>query len=183
MNLSPHLSTTIPVFGIAAYSGTGKTTLLLKLLPLLKQQGLRIAVIKHAHHQFEIDQPGKDSYRLRHEGGADQVLVASRQRWVLMAETGHDDEPRLNELLPHLKQQQLDFILVEGFKHESFPKLELYRPSLGHPLMFPSDESIIAIACDSALNRETTLPVLDLNNAPAIAAFILKWYFELHYCA
>lgn len=166
----------VPVLGIAAYSGTGKTTLLLNILPLLKAHDLRIGMIKHAHHQFEIDQVGKDSYRLRHEGGVAQMLVASRQRWVLMMETGLSDEPNLAQVLPQLQQDQLDLILVEGFKHESFAKIELYRPSLQYPLMFPEDASIIAIASDAPLSTATTLPILDLNNPEQVSEFVWQWW-------
>lgn len=171
-------TTHLPILGFAAYSGTGKTTLLLKILPLLKGQGLRIGMIKHAHHQFEIDQPGKDSYRLRRQGGVDQMLVASRQRWVLMTETGEFDEPYLDQVLPNLKQHELDLILVEGFKHESFPKLEIYRPSLGHPLICLKDPSIIAIASDGPLPTTVDLPLLDMNQPEQIAQAILKWIAE-----
>jgi len=165
---------TIPILGFAAYSGTGKTTLLVKLLPLLKARGLRIGMIKHAHHAFEIDQPGKDSYRLRKLGGVDQMLVASRQRWVLMVETGEFDEPYLAQVLPHLNQATLDLILVEGFKHELFPKIEVYRPSLGKPLLFPEDETVIAIASDAPLPVTTQLPILNLNQPEQIADFIIQ---------
>ncbi len=169
-------SADIPVLGFAAYSGTGKTTLLLKILPLLKARGLRIGMVKHAHHQFEIDREGKDSYRLRHEGGVDQMLVASRQRWVLMMETGLPDEPDLAQLLPQLRQDSLDLILVEGFKHESIAKIELYRPSLQHPLMFPDDDSFIAIASDAPLPVATNLPVLDLNSPEQMSEFVWQWW-------
>src|SRR5581483_10988443 len=140
----------IPVLGIAAYSGTGKTTLLRKVLPSLRTHGLRVAMIKHAHHSFDTDVPGKDSYELR-KAGATQMLVASRHRWALVTETGDADEPRLGQLLGRLDQSSLDLILVEGFKAEAFPKLELHRPSLGHPLLCALDRSIIAIATDAPL--------------------------------
>ncbi len=162
----------VPVLGIAAFSGTGKTTLLTKLLPILRGCGLRIGVIKHAHHSFEIDKPGKDSYELR-KAGAGQMLIASRNRWALMVEADPPAEPRLQPLLQQLDQDTLDIILVEGFKHERFPKIELYRPSLGHPLLFPEDDTVIAVASDSALPIKTSLPVLDLNNPEQIARFIL----------
>ncbi|EIJ42787.1 molybdopterin-guanine dinucleotide biosynthesis protein MobB [Beggiatoa alba B18LD] len=170
MSLHPLIK--VPLVGFAAYSGTGKTTLILKILPLLKAQGLRVGVIKHAHHQFEIDQAGKDSYRIRKEGEVEQLLIASRQRWVLMTETGQTDEPYLHQVLPHLNQETLDLVIVEGFKHEQFPKIELYRPSLNKALIFPNDASIIAIASDAPLPVETTLPRLDLNDATDIVQFI-----------
>lgn len=162
----------VPVLGIAAFSGTGKTTLLTKLLPILRGHGLRIGVIKHAHHSFEVDKPGKDSYELR-KAGAEQMLIASRNRWALMVETDPPAEPMLQPLLLQLDQNALDIILVEGFKHERFPKIELYRPSLGHPLLFPEDDTVIAVASDAALPIKTSLPVLDLNSPEQIARFIL----------
>ncbi|MDH5185176.1 MAG: molybdopterin-guanine dinucleotide biosynthesis protein MobB [Gammaproteobacteria bacterium] len=161
-----------PLLGFAAYSGTGKTTLLEQLLPILRQGGIRVAVIKHAHHQFDIDQPGKDSYRLRH-AGAQQMLIASSQRWALMTENTMPAEPRLQELLPQLNHQQLDLVLVEGFKQEVFRKIELHRPSMGKDTLFPHDENIVAIATDAAQQISTQLPILDINNVAEIANFIL----------
>lgn len=169
--------TSVPVLGFAAFSGTGKTTLLIKLLPMLKARGLRIGMIKHAHHSFDIDHPGKDSYELR-KAGAEQMLIASRIRWALMVETDPPTEPRLQDLLPRLDQATLDLILVEGFKHERFPKIELHRPNLGHPLLFPEDDSIIAVACDAPLPVRTSLPVLDLNDPGQIADFILTRFLQ-----
>lgn len=161
-----------PLLGFAAYSGTGKTTLLEKLLPVLRQGGIRIAVIKHAHHQFDIDQPGKDSYRLRH-AGAQQMLIASSQRWALMSENTIPSEPRLQDLLPKLDHLQLDLVLVEGFKQEAFRKIELHRPSTGKETIFPNDENIIAVATDAAEQIDTRLPILDINNVAEIANFIM----------
>lgn len=160
-----------PVLGIAAWSGTGKTTLLVKLLPLLRVQGLRIGMLKHAHHAFDIDHPGKDSYELR-KAGAEQMLIASNQRWALMVESPVSDDVSLTAMLDQLNRNTLDLILVEGFRHEPFPKIELHRAALGKPLLFPEDDSIMAIACDAPL--ETHLPQLDLNAPEAIAAFILN---------
>ena len=167
----------IPILGVAAYSGTGKTTLLVKLLVVLRARGYRVGVVKHAHHSFEIDKPGKDSYELR-KAGAVQTLVASRQRWALVAETEHEQEPRLDDLLRHLDQDSLDFILVEGFKAERFPKIELYRPSLGHPLLHEDDDSIIAIASDAPLPVINSLPLLDLNQLEDIADFVVEFLFS-----
>ena len=163
-----------PVLGFAAYSGTGKTTLLRQLLPILQRRGLRVAVVKHAHHAFEVDQPGKDSYELR-KAGASQMLVASGRRWALMVDETYSGDPKLQDMLNHLDQQALDLILVEGFKHEAFPKIELYRPSLGHALMYPGDPHIIAIATDRKLPEPAGLPVLDLNDLPAMADFVVRW--------
>ncbi len=164
-----------PLVGFVAFSGTGKTTLLKQLIPLLKDQDLKIGLIKHAHHHFDIDIPGKDSYELR-KAGADQVLVASQQRWAMITETPEQEgDPTLTDMLAHLDQSELDLILVEGFKHVAFPKLELHRPALGHPLLFPDDPDILAIATDAVLSQETTLPVLDLNQPEAIANFIHQY--------
>jgi molybdopterin-guanine dinucleotide biosynthesis adapter protein len=165
--------TRVAVLGFAAFSGTGKTTLLARLLPVLTGRGLRIGMIKHAHHSFDIDQPGKDSYVLR-KAGAGQMLIASEKRWALMVEHEVPAEPRLSELIARLDQSRLDLILVEGFKRESFPKIELHRPALGHPLLFPNDPGIIAVALDAALNPEPAVPVLDINSPQQIAGFILE---------
>ena len=165
------LNVRVPVLGFAAFSGTGKTTLLKQLLPLLRAQGLRIGMIKHAHHDFDIDQPGKDSFELR-QAGAEEMLVASGRRWALMVETGGTGDPDLRQLIGRLNQASLDLILVEGFKHERFPKLELHRPSLAKPLMFPEDPSVIAVASDAPLAIPCQLPVLDLNQPARIADFI-----------
>ncbi len=162
----------VPILGFAAYSGTGKTTLLRKLLPLLRARGLRVAVVKHAHHTFDTDVPGKDSYELR-RAGAVQMLVASRHRWALVTETGDTGEPRLAELLGQLAQDALDLILVEGFKAEPIPKIELHRPSLGHPLMCLTDASIIALATDQPPATPLPIPVLDLAQPEALVEFIL----------
>lgn len=166
------VTTQIPLLGFVGYSGTGKTTLLVKVLTLLKAKNLRVGMIKHAHHQFDIDTPGKDSYRLR-QAGAEQMLIASSQRLVLMVETGQMEEPDLAQSLPYLDQNTLDLILVEGFKHEQFPKIEIHRPSLGHPLIFPRDDSVIAIAHDAPLVVSTRLPQLNLNSPEQIVDFII----------
>jgi molybdopterin-guanine dinucleotide biosynthesis adapter protein len=167
--------TQIPILGFVAYSGTGKTTLLLKIIPLLKAKGLRIGMIKHSHHKkFDIDHPGKDSYRLR-EAGAEQMLVASRKRWALMVEMEEEfEEPNLEQLLSHLEQEKLDLILVEGFKHEDYPKIEVHRPSLKRPLIFPEDKAVIAIASDEPLSLTSDLPQLDMNQPEDIIGFIEK---------
>jgi len=164
----------IPIISFIAYSGTGKTTLLTQLVTLLKEKGLRVGIVKHTHHGFDIDKKGKDSYRLR-EAGADQVMLASRQRWVLMAETDKTEEAHLDGVLPHLDQANLDLILVEGFKHESLPKIEVHRPSLRNPPLFLQDREIIAIATDESLTVKTDLPILDLNQPEQIVQWLLQY--------
>ncbi len=170
------LTCACPVLGFIAFSGTGKTTLLTRLIPLLKTRDLKAGLIKHAHHRFDIDKPGKDSYELR-KAGADQVLVASRHRWALVTETpdNHAD-PRLQNLLDKLDTSHLDIVLVEGFKHVPFPRIELHRPSLGHPLLFPDDPTIIAVASDAPLAIDCPLPLLDINAAEQVADFVEAWY-------
>lgn len=169
------MNTPVPVLGFVAWSGTGKTTLLEQLIPLLRQHGLRIGLVKHTHHHFDIDQPGKDSYRLR-QAGASQVLVGAKGRWALMVEQPEiADEAPLDELLGHLLHDQLDLVLVEGFKHETFPRIELHRTTLGKPLMYPQDEGIIAIATDDTSAAHGALPVLDINQPEQVAAFVLAW--------
>jgi molybdopterin-guanine dinucleotide biosynthesis protein MobB len=162
-----------PVLGFAAFSGTGKTTLLKQLIPLLGQRGIRVAVIKHAHHNFDIDKPGKDSYELR-KAGARQLLVASDRRWALMTENNAVAAPKLADLIALLDPEYTDLVLVEGFKQTSFTRIELHRPSLGHPLLYPLDPDIIAVAADTALDTGD-LPLLDLNNAGEIMEFVLSW--------
>jgi molybdopterin-guanine dinucleotide biosynthesis protein B len=164
----------IPVLGFAAYSGTGKTSLLKRLLPLLRERGLRIGMVKHTHHDFDIDQPGKDSYELR-KAGASQMLVASGRRWALMVETDGTGDPQLQEMIGQLDQANLDLILVEGFKHVAFPKIELHRNALGKPLLYPKDLAIVAFACDGPPPAGLPLPLLDLNKAQQIADFIIAW--------
>jgi len=163
----------IPILGFAAFSGTGKTTLLTKLIPILKEAGLRIALIKHSHHNFEIDKPGKDSYRLR-EAGASPVMLVSSHRRAIITEFNEIKEPRLDDQLKVLEQSELDLILVEGFKAEHFPKIELHRPSLQKPLIYPNDPSIIAIASDDPDLANDSPTHLDINDPQLIANFILK---------
>lgn len=163
------------LLGFVAYSGTGKTTLLEQLIPVLKQKGLRIAVIKHSHHAFEIDHAGKDSYRLRH-AGAVQTLLTSQKRWALIEETpSRETEVTLPEAVAQLNTDKLDLILVEGFKSTAFPKIELHRPSLQKPLMYPDDNNIIAIATDTKLHLTPLIPCLDLNNIAEIVKFIINF--------
>lgn len=157
------------VFGFAGYSGSGKTTLIEKLIPLFVAHGLKIALIKHTHHDFEIDQPGKDSYRHR-AAGCSEVLVTSASRWALIHELRGEREPGLTEQLSRLSP--CDLVLVESFKHEAIPKLEVHRPQLGKPLLFPQDADIVAIASDQPTG--SALPEFELGRADMIAEFILK---------
>jgi len=165
--------TSTPVLGFAAFSGVGKTTLLTRLIPLLKDEDIRIGMIKHAHHAFDIDTPGKDSYELR-KAGAEQVLIASSARWALMTETPAQSEATLEQALAHLDHDRLDLILVEGFRHEPFSKIELHRPALGHPLMCLQDRSIIALATDTVPDVALPISCLNLNDPAQIAGFILS---------
>jgi molybdopterin-guanine dinucleotide biosynthesis protein B len=158
------------VFGFAGYSGSGKTTLIEQLIPRFVMRGLRVSLIKHAHHLFEIDRPGKDSYRHR-EAGAGEVLITSDQRWVLMHELRGAPEPTLAQQLERFSP--CDLVLVEGYKHAAIPKIEIHRPSIGKPMLHPTDPNIVAIACDAPVN--TTLPVLDLNQPDTIVDFIVEY--------
>ncbi len=157
------------IFGFAGYSGSGKTTLIEKLIPLLTARRIKVSLIKHAHHTFDVDTPGKDSYRHRH-AGCTEVLVTSSRRWVLMHELRGAAEPDLNQQLMHLSP--CDLVLVEGFKHEPIPKIEVYRALVGEPLLHPHDANIVAVASDAAL--DTVLPQLDIDQPPQIADFMLK---------
>ncbi|MGZ4960219.1 MAG: molybdopterin-guanine dinucleotide biosynthesis protein B [Methylomonas sp.] len=168
-----------PVLGFAAFSGTGKTSLLTRLIPSLKHQGLRIGVIKHSHHDFEIDQPGKDSFRLR-AAGATPVMLVSPYRRAVVTEFSPPREIKLQEQLDAFPSDTLDLILVEGFRDEAFPKIELHRPSLGKPLLYPGDVNIIAVASDQPLDTPARMPCLDLNNPSAIAQFILRDFLGIH---
>lgn len=161
----------LPLLGFAAYSGTGKTTLLEALLPKLTAAGLRIGLLKHAHHDFDVDKPGKDSYRLR-KAGASQMLIASRNRHALMTETP-DAEAEFDYLLTRFDAEKLDVILVEGCKNIAFPKIELHRAEVGKPWLYPHDENIMAIAADETV--ETDLPQMHINDLDAIADFVLDY--------
>lgn len=171
------MKTETPLLGFCAWgSGVGKTTLLTSVIPILVLHGLKISVIKHAHHTFDIDHPGKDSYRLR-ESGAVQMLLGSKKRWALMTELSRigpeASEPGLEELLPHVDGSLVDLIVVEGFKSAPIPKIEVFRPSLGNPLLADTDPHVVAIAADGAV--QCSLPVLNLNDPVMIADFIVAW--------
>lgn len=157
------------VVGLAGWSGAGKTTLLRRVIPVLAGQGLSVSTVKHAHHGFDVDQPGKDSWEHR-QAGAREVLVASAARWALMHEHRGAPEPGLAELLAHLSP--VDLVVVEGFKREGHPKLEVHRAAVGKPLLHPGDPAIAAVASDVALPG-CPLPVLDLDDVAEIAAALL----------
>ncbi|MDA9409857.1 molybdopterin-guanine dinucleotide biosynthesis protein B [Bradyrhizobium sp. CCBAU 45384] len=157
------------VIGLAGWSGAGKTTLLTRLIPHFNAQGLRVSVIKHAHHRFDVDVPGKDSWRHR-EAGAAEVLVASSNRWALMHELRGAAEPRLPELLSKLSA--VDLVVVEGFKREPHRKIEVHRAANAKPLLFPDDPGIVGIATDAAV--ETRLPTVHLDDIEAVAALMLR---------
>lgn len=157
------------VIGFAGWSGSGKTTLVEQVIGLLEARGLVVSLIKHAHHDFDIDYPGKDSWRHRH-AGCREVLVTGGKRWAVMHELRGRDELSLNEALAQLSP--CDLVLVEGFKRQPIPKIEIYRAEIGKPLLFPDDPNIIAVASD--VPQTTSLPQLDLNDPAAVAGFILK---------
>ena len=156
------------VLGIAGYSGSGKTTLLESLIPVLGLHELTVSVIKRAHHGFDVDRPGKDSWRHR-EAGAQEVMLASPERWVLMRELRRDPEENLDNLMTRLSP--CDLVLVEGFKSAPIPKIEVYRPSHGKPPLYPDNAHVVAVATDAPC--DAPVPILDINDIPAVAEHIL----------
>lgn len=158
------------VLGLAGWSGAGKTTLLAKLIPELIRRGITVSTMKHAHHAFDVDTPGKDSY-VHRAAGATEVLVASGSRWALMHEHRGSPEPSSQELMRHMSP--VDLLLVEGFKKESHDKLEIYREANGRPLLASDDPHVVAILADGPV-PETALPVIDLNDTAAIADFVMR---------
>ena len=162
------------VIGLAGWSGAGKTTLLARVIPYFRQQGVRVSVIKHAHHSFDVDVPGKDSW-VHRQSGAEEVLVSSAKRWASMHELRGKPEPRLPQLLGRLSA--VDLVVVEGFKSEPHRKIEVYRKANGKAPLFPDDPAIAAIAADAAV--ETALPVAHLDDIPAVAAMMNKYAISL----
>jgi molybdopterin-guanine dinucleotide biosynthesis protein B len=158
------------IFGLAGWSGSGKTTLMVHLLPELVRCGLTVSTIKHAHHNFEIDRPGKDSYEHR-EAGATEVMITGGKRWALMHEIREKAEPGVADLMRHMTP--VDLLMIEGFKNDEHSKLEVYRPATGKPLICRQDPKIVAVASDEILGG-LDIPQLDLNNVPAIASFIIE---------
>jgi len=162
------------VFGFTGYSGSGKTTLIEQIIPRIVMQGLKVSLIKHAHHGFDIDRPGKDSFRHR-EAGCSEVLLTSDNRWVLMHELRGAPEPDLFAQLQVLSP--CDVVLVEGFKSVPIPKLEVHRPSHGRPLIFPENPNVVAIATDETLvgTLPPNLTHLDVNDPDRVTSFILSF--------
>jgi molybdopterin-guanine dinucleotide biosynthesis protein B len=161
------------IFGVTGWKNSGKTGLMERLITEFTARGLSVSSIKHAHHSFDIDHPGRDSYRHR-DAGARQVLLASRNRWALMHELRDEDEPSLGDLLKQLSP--VDLVLIEGYKRDRHPKIEAHRKETGQPLIAPEDETIVAVASDTSVTIDR--PVLDLNDTAAIANFIAQ-YLEL----
>ena len=157
------------IFGLVGRSGSGKTSLMVRLLPEIRRRGLTVSTIKHAHHGFDLDHPGKDSVRHR-EAGAKEVMLVADARWALMHEIGDAPQPPLEDLVRRMAP--VDFVLIEGFHTHGHPMIEVYRPSEGHALLWREDSNIVAVASDGPL-PEVTVPVLDLNDAQAIATFAL----------
>ena len=156
------------VIGLAGWSGAGKTTLITKVIPVLKGRGLKVATVKHAHHEFDLDRPGKDSW-LHREAGASEVAVVSSRRWALIHELNGEPEPPLADILAKLSP--VDLVIIEGFKRHAHPKLEIYRADVGKPLIYPEDDCIVAIASDAPL-PQVQLPVLMLDDVEAIASVL-----------
>jgi molybdopterin-guanine dinucleotide biosynthesis protein MobB len=163
-----------PVLGFAANSGTGKTTLLSRLIPILNERGLKVGLVKHSHHDFDIDQPGKDSYRLRKAGASPVVLVSSHRRAVITELTS--GEPTLEEQLYCFSHNAVDLVIVEGFKQEVFPKIELHRAELNAPFLHLNDASIIAIASND--NLSVNIPSIDINKPEHVADFVINQFLK-----
>ena len=157
------------IFGVTGWKNSGKTGLMERLITEFTARGLSVSSIKHAHHSFDIDHPGRDSYRHR-DAGARQVLLASRNRWALMHEFRDEDEPSLGDLLKQLSP--VDLVLIEGYKRDRHPKIEAHRKETGQPLIAPEDETIVAVASDASVAIDR--PVLDLNDTASIANFIAQ---------
>lgn len=160
------------IFGLAGWSGSGKTTLMVNLLPEFVARGFSVSTMKHAHHDFDIDQPGKDSYEHR-KAGASEVMISASKRWALMHELRNEEEPSVDELIERMTP--VDILLVEGFKWHSHPKMEVYRSVVGKPLLQHHDTEIIAVASDDKL-IDLPVPVFDLNNIERIADFIIQHF-------
>ena len=158
------------IFGLAGWSGSGKTTLIVKLMPELVGRGFEVSTMKHAHHNFDIDEPGKDSYEHR-VAGAKEVMISAANRWALMHELRGEEKPSVEELIGRMTP--VDLLLVEGFKSHSHPKIEVHRPSVGKPLLQKDDKEIVAVASDEEI-AGLPVPLLDINDSGTIADFIVK---------
>jgi len=158
------------IIGLAGWSGSGKTTLITKLIPCLLARGLHVSTLKHAHHGFDLDKPGKDSF-VHRVAGATEVIISSAKRWAILHELREEPEWDLADLVA--KMSLVDLVLVEGFKRDAFPKLEIYRAENGKPLLYPDDSHIVAVACDGPL-PDVKIPVIDLNDIEKIADLLLK---------
>ena len=163
------------LIGLSGWSGSGKTTLLTALIPALVARGRTVSTVKHAHHAFDVDKPGKDSY-VHREAGAHEVLISSERRWALMREHRGAPEPTLQELLPHLGP--VDLVLVEGFKREAHPKIEIHRAAVGKPLLYPNDPQILALASDPVA-EDAPIPRVSLNDVEAIADLVERYAVEI----
>ena len=158
------------IIGLAGWSGSGKTTLITKLIPSLLARGLRVSTLKHAHHGFDLDKPGKDSF-VHRTAGATEVIISSAKRWAILHELREEPEWNMADLVA--KMSPVDLVLVEGFKRDAFPKLEIHRAENGKPLLYPDDPHIVAVACDGPL-PDAKIRVVDLNDIEAIADLLLK---------
>ncbi len=168
------MTASLPILGFSAWSGTGKTTLLRQLIPALKQRGLRVSVIKHAHHHFDLDFPGKDSFELR-KAGANQTVICTTTRMATITEFDSPaQEPELADIVAMLDPDRADLVLVEGYKDIRFSKIELRREPLGKPWLYPDDDTVIAIACDQPPAETLDIPILDINDIEGIARFICQ---------
>jgi len=171
------LKSDIPILGFSAWSGTGKTTLLRQLIPALGERGLRVSVIKHAHHHFDLDVPGKDSFELR-KAGAVQTVICTATRMAQITEFDSPaEEPGLEQIINGLDTERIDLVLVEGYKTIEFPKIELHRAEIGKPCLYPEDDSVIALACDVPPADDIGIPLLDINDVEAIARFICEDFY------
>ena len=158
------------IFGLAGWSGSGKTTLITRLVPELTGRGLRVSTMKHAHHSFDMDKPGKDSY-VHREAGATEVMVSSTERWALLHENRDRPEPSMEELVAYMTP--VDLLLVEGFKTYPHDKIEIHRAATGKPLLTTDDPSIVAVASDTPESLSVSVPTLDIDDIPGITDFIV----------
>ncbi len=158
------------IFGLSGWSGSGKTTLVVDLIPEIISRGYSVSTVKHTHHRFDIDRPGKDSFNHR-EAGASEVMIASSTRWALMRELRETAEPNIQELISHMSP--VDLVIIEGFKSYPHPKIEVHRPSIGKALLCLDDPSVVAVASNEAIEETLNVPLLDLDNIISIADYIL----------